>query len=220
MEKLPSANRWSFPSRPDSHHTRWIQPDPRSPKKLFLAVEAGALISTPDDGYTWRDAVPGSPFDTHHLVIHPDVPQHIWSAAAMASLKVSTVARRGRRPTKACDFATVGPSQLIRAIGERSSFRLLRDPPRLIGSGMQNLHFFGGKVMAIGSKFRPDYPSREGRSRRSSPAIPPSPVSFTPRSTRPFIAPLMGANRGDRFRSTGPPDLPARAFTGIAIGSD
>jgi hypothetical protein len=132
---------------------------------------------------------------------------------AMASLKVSTVARRGGRLSEACDFATVDPSQSIRAIRERSSSRLLRDPPRLIGSGMQNPHFLGGKVTAIGSKFRPDYPSHEGRSRRSSPAIPPSLVSFTPRSTRPFIAPLMGANRGDRFRSTGPPDLQARAFT-------
>jgi photosystem II stability/assembly factor-like uncharacterized protein len=81
MEKLPSAKQWSFPPRPNSHHTCWIQPDPRSPEKLFLAVEAGALISTLDGGQTWRDAAPESPFDTHQLAVHPDLPQHIWSAA-------------------------------------------------------------------------------------------------------------------------------------------
>ena len=47
MEKLPSADRWSFPPRPDSHHIRWIQHDVGSPKKLFLAIEAGALIFQP-----------------------------------------------------------------------------------------------------------------------------------------------------------------------------
>ncbi|MEP6957027.1 MAG: hypothetical protein ABI883_09380 [Chthoniobacterales bacterium] len=87
MEKLPSAKQWSFPPRPESHHTQWIingvvyQPDPRTPDKLLVAVEAGALLMTPDDGQTWRDAVPGSPSDTHQLALHPDRPQHIWSAA-------------------------------------------------------------------------------------------------------------------------------------------
>ena len=105
MEKLPSANRWSFPPRPDSHHTRWIQPAPRSPKKLFLAIEAGALISTSDDGITWRDAVPESPFDTHQLVIHPDVPQHIWSAAGdgvFESLDGGETWRKAQRGLRFC----------------------------------------------------------------------------------------------------------------------
>ena len=35
---------------------------------------------------------------------------------ATASLKVATVARPGGRPSEACDFATVGPLQLICAI--------------------------------------------------------------------------------------------------------
>jgi photosystem II stability/assembly factor-like uncharacterized protein len=81
MERLPSASEWSFPPKPETHHVRWITCHPGDPGLLWLAVEAGALIATPDGGDTWRDRVPGGPTDTHELALHPDRPEGLRSAA-------------------------------------------------------------------------------------------------------------------------------------------
>ena len=81
MDALPSSGEWSFPPRPDTHHVRWIACHPRQPARLWLAIEAGALIRTPDGGRTWQDRVPGGPWDTHELAIHPDRPDSLRVAA-------------------------------------------------------------------------------------------------------------------------------------------
>lgn len=81
LEELPSSNEWSFPPRPDTHHVRWIACHPQQPGRLWVAVEAGALISTEDGGRTWQDRVPGGPYDTHELSIHPQAPDTLRAAA-------------------------------------------------------------------------------------------------------------------------------------------
>jgi photosystem II stability/assembly factor-like uncharacterized protein len=70
LETLSSSPEWSFPPRPDTHHVRWIACHPLDPERLWVAIEAGALVSTIDGGRTWRDRVPGGPWDTHELAIH------------------------------------------------------------------------------------------------------------------------------------------------------
>jgi photosystem II stability/assembly factor-like uncharacterized protein len=74
LETLPSSPEWSFPPRPDTHHVRWIACHPLEPGRLWVAIEAGALVSTIDGGRTWRDRVPGGPWDTHELAIHRKAP--------------------------------------------------------------------------------------------------------------------------------------------------
>lgn len=81
LNGLPSSGEWSFPPRPQTHHVRWIAPDPHAPGRLFVAIEAGALVWSPDGGASWRDRVPGGPLDTHELATHPEVPGRLWSAA-------------------------------------------------------------------------------------------------------------------------------------------
>ena len=51
---LPSAKGWSFPPRPDTHHVQSILPDLADPRRLHVAVEAGALLRSDDDGRTVR----------------------------------------------------------------------------------------------------------------------------------------------------------------------
>src|SRR3990170_8213061 len=78
LETLPSSSEWSFPPKPDTHHVRWIACHPLEPERLWVAIEAGALVSTIDGGRTWRDRVGGGPWDTHELAIHdkaPDTPR-------------------------------------------------------------------------------------------------------------------------------------------------
>lgn len=81
VTQLRSSSEWAFPPRPDTHHVRWIASHPSDPDRLWVAIEAGALISTIDGGRTWRDRVEGGPYDTHELAIHPAAPDTLRSAA-------------------------------------------------------------------------------------------------------------------------------------------
>jgi photosystem II stability/assembly factor-like uncharacterized protein len=78
---LPSAKSWSFPPRPDTHHVRSIAVDPHAPPRLYVAIEAGALVRSQDGGETWLDRVPTGPYDTHTLVLHHRAPGRLYSAA-------------------------------------------------------------------------------------------------------------------------------------------
>lgn len=81
LRALPSARTWSFPPRPDTHHVRWIEPDPTVAGRVFVAIEAGALVRTLDGGRTWLDRVPGGPYDTHTAATHRLAPGRVYSAA-------------------------------------------------------------------------------------------------------------------------------------------
>ena len=81
LRALPSAETWSFPPRPHTHQVRWIEADVSATNRMFVAIEAGALVRTFDGGRTWRDRVRGGPYDTHTAVTHPLAPGRIYSAA-------------------------------------------------------------------------------------------------------------------------------------------
>jgi photosystem II stability/assembly factor-like uncharacterized protein len=81
LAELPSSEEWSFPPRPDTHHVRWLEPDPTDPERLYVGVEAGAFIYTDDGGETWHERPPGSRVDNHTLATHPDAPGRVYSAA-------------------------------------------------------------------------------------------------------------------------------------------
>lgn len=81
LSALPSSSQWAFPPRPKTHHVRWIACHPADADRLWVAIEAGALVRTHDGGATWLDRVEGGPHDTHELTIHADDPQRLHVAA-------------------------------------------------------------------------------------------------------------------------------------------
>lgn len=81
LRALPSAQSWSFPPRPETHHVRWIETDPTVAGRVFVAIEAGALIRTLDGGRTWLDRVRGGPIDTHSAAMHRMATGRVYSAA-------------------------------------------------------------------------------------------------------------------------------------------
>ena len=85
LTDLPSAGEWSFPPRPHTHHVRWIEPSPADPDRLYVGVEAGALVLaagvTDPEGVEWRERPVGSRRDNHTLATHPDAPDRVYSAA-------------------------------------------------------------------------------------------------------------------------------------------
>ena len=78
---LDSASRWSFPPRPHTHHVRWIALAPDDPEQLYVAIEAGAFVRSPDAGATWLDHPDGARRDNHTLATHPDAPERVYTAA-------------------------------------------------------------------------------------------------------------------------------------------
>lgn len=81
LTELPSSSGWAFPPRPETHHVRWITCHPHERGRLWLAIEAGALVSTPDGGRSWSDRAPDGPRDTHEAAIHPMRPETLRIAA-------------------------------------------------------------------------------------------------------------------------------------------
>jgi len=81
LRALPSSQSWSFPPRPETHHVRWIETDPAVAGRVFVAIEAGALVRTLDGGRSWLDRVRGGPIDTHTAATHAMAPARVYSAA-------------------------------------------------------------------------------------------------------------------------------------------
>src|SRR5439155_19240349 len=83
---LPSEQTCRFPARLATHSVRWIEPDPTVPGRVFVAIEAGALVRTLDGGQTWMERVRGGPYDTHTAATHPLGPGRVYSAAGDGSV--------------------------------------------------------------------------------------------------------------------------------------
>ena len=81
LDDLPSADEWYFPPRPHTHHVRWLEVDPHDPDRLYVGIEAGALVLSTDAGATWRERPEGSRFDHHQLATHADAPGRVYAAA-------------------------------------------------------------------------------------------------------------------------------------------
>ena len=81
LTELSSSSEWAFPPRPETHHVRWIACHPFDADRLWLAIEAGALVTTGDGGASWRDRVSDGPRDTHELAVHPQRPLGLRVAA-------------------------------------------------------------------------------------------------------------------------------------------
>jgi photosystem II stability/assembly factor-like uncharacterized protein len=103
LETLPSSSEWSFPPRPDTHHVRWIACHPIEPDQLWIAIEAGALVSTIDGGRTWRDRVPGGPYDTHELAIHHKAPDTMRVSAGDGYFESDDAGTTWRSPNAGLD---------------------------------------------------------------------------------------------------------------------
>lgn len=81
LTELSTADEWSFPPRPQTHHVRWIEPDPHEPDRLYVGIEAGALLVSADGGRTWIERPTGSRYDNHQLATHPTDVGRVYSAA-------------------------------------------------------------------------------------------------------------------------------------------
>lgn len=103
LEDLPSSSEWSFPPRPDTHHVRWIACHPADANRLWVAIEAGALVTTVERGEAWEDRVPGGPRDTHEIAIHPDRPDTLRVSAGDSYFESGDGGRSWQEPGEGLD---------------------------------------------------------------------------------------------------------------------
>lgn len=81
LDELPSYPEWSFPPRPRTHHVRWIECDPHRAGRLYVSIEAGALIRSGNGGRTWEDRTEGGPRDAHRIQTHAQAKDRVYAAA-------------------------------------------------------------------------------------------------------------------------------------------
>lgn len=103
LADLPSASEWSFPPRPQTHHVRWIEPDPYDADHLYVGIEAGALVQTHDAGETWEDRRPTTRRDVHSMTTHPEAPGYAWVAAGDGYAETSDGGRSWKTPQDGLD---------------------------------------------------------------------------------------------------------------------
>ncbi|QLK27404.1 hypothetical protein HYG81_07335 [Natrinema zhouii] len=95
---LPSSDEWYFPPRPDTHHVRWLEVDPFDPDRLYVGIEAGAFVYTPDGGDTWHERPEGARRDNHSLAAHPDREGRLYAAAGDGYAESDDGGESWRRP--------------------------------------------------------------------------------------------------------------------------
>ncbi|MGH7032207.1 MAG: WD40/YVTN/BNR-like repeat-containing protein [Stellaceae bacterium] len=81
LRGVPGTDKWHFPPPPHIAHVKSITLHPARPTTLFACVEQGALLTSEDDGETWRElddySRPDDPTyrDTHRIALHPTRPE-------------------------------------------------------------------------------------------------------------------------------------------------
>lgn len=108
LQDIPSKPDWKFPPRPNSHHVRWISPDPNDPERLFVAIEQGGIMRTLDKGKTWEDHNPAAQRDGHTLAMHKLAPGRLYEASGGDSVKFRVFMRLAWPPLEPNVIMTEG----------------------------------------------------------------------------------------------------------------
>lgn len=139
---LPSRSTWSYPPRPNTHHVRWIEPDPIAGGRLYVSIEQGGIMRSQDGGVTWEDRKPGGQIDGHTLATHRMAPGRVYEAAGGHGLRF--------RPSLVAAWPPIRPSVIIQTGGYAES----RDAGaswQTIEDGLSENHYLWGLAIDAGN---------------------------------------------------------------------
>jgi len=72
LAAAPGAERWCVPTTPrQSGRARALVVDRADPKRLWVGIEVGGIVSTKNGGATWTLDLPGGNPDIHMMAAHP-----------------------------------------------------------------------------------------------------------------------------------------------------
>ncbi len=93
MRQVPGTEYWTFPEPPHLAHAKMLAFDPRTPRRIYAAIEQGALLKTEDGGETWRElseySKPGDGAyrDIHNVMLLPSDPQTVFMVTGVGLYK-------------------------------------------------------------------------------------------------------------------------------------
>jgi photosystem II stability/assembly factor-like uncharacterized protein len=70
----PGAERWCLPNSPAGARALALACDPFEPRRLWVGVEVGGVVTTDDNGGHWSVSIPCGNADVHLLAAHPQRP--------------------------------------------------------------------------------------------------------------------------------------------------
>ena len=85
--QTPGAEKWCVPVTPrQAGRARALVVDRADPKRLWVGIEVGGVVSTADGGTTWRHDLPGNNPDIHMMAAHPGKPGVLFATTGYGRL--------------------------------------------------------------------------------------------------------------------------------------
>jgi photosystem II stability/assembly factor-like uncharacterized protein len=81
LRGVPGTDKWHFPPPPHIAHVKSVTIHPTRGRTLYACIEQGALLTSEDDGASWKElddySRPDDPTyrDTHRIELHPKNPE-------------------------------------------------------------------------------------------------------------------------------------------------
>ena len=127
MRQVPGTEHWTFPEPPHHAHTKMLAFDPRTPQRIYAAIEQGALLKTEDGGETWRELSEyskpddGAYRDIHQVLLLPSEPDKIFMTTGVGLYRSSDGGDHWDRLTDET-FRVAYPDQLLLSPDEKILF--------------------------------------------------------------------------------------------------
>ena len=106
MRGVPGTDKWHFPPPPHIAHVKSITLHPTRAATLFACIEQGALLTSEDDGESWKElddySKPDDPTyrDTHHIELHPEFPAIAYLTTGVGTYRSEDGGRTWRALTQ------------------------------------------------------------------------------------------------------------------------
>jgi photosystem II stability/assembly factor-like uncharacterized protein len=85
--RIPEAERWCVPVKPrQPGRARALVVDRADPKRIWVGIEVGGVVSTDNGGATWRLDLPGNNPDIHMMAAHPEKPGVLFATTGYGRL--------------------------------------------------------------------------------------------------------------------------------------
>jgi len=127
MRQVPGTERWTFPEPPHLAHTKMLAFDPRTPQRIYAAVEQGALLKTEDGGQSWRELSEyskpddGAYRDIHQVLLLPSQPDRVFMTTGVGLYRSGDGGDHWNRMTDET-FRVAYPDQLVLSPDEKTLF--------------------------------------------------------------------------------------------------
>ena len=95
LRQVPGTEYWTFPEPPHIAHTKMMVFDPRTPQRIYAAIEQGALFKTEDGGESWRELADYSKpddrayRDVHQVMLLPSRPDTVFMTTGVGLYRSS-----------------------------------------------------------------------------------------------------------------------------------